>query len=42
MAALDKMPVEVMPENPQESMEENAPVEEEIQATVHRTGIPFF
>lgn len=42
MAALDKMPVEVMPENQEETMEENAPGEEEIQATVPRNRNSIF
>ena len=42
MAALDKMPVEVMPENQEESMEENAPGEEEIQATVPKNRNSIF
>ena len=42
MAALDKMPVEVMPENQEETMEENAPGEEEIQATVPKNRNSIF
>lgn len=42
MAALDKMPVEVMSENQEETMEENAPGEEEIQATVPRNRNSIF
>ena len=42
MAALDKMPVEVMPENKEETMEENAPGEEEIQATVPKNRNSIF
>ena len=42
MAALDKMPVEVMPDNQEETMEENAPGEEEIQATVPKNRNSIF
>ena len=42
MAALDKMPLEVMPENQEETMEENAPGEEEIQATVPKNRNSIF
>ena len=42
MAALDKMPVEVMPENPQETVNEEAPVEEAIQATVPKNRNSIF
>ena len=42
MAALDKMPVEVMPENKEETMEENAPGEEETQATVPKNRNSIF
>ena len=42
MAALDKMPVEVMPENQEETMEENAPGVEEIQATVPKNRNSIF
>ena len=42
MAALDKMPVEVMPENQEETMEENAPGEEETQATVPKNRNSIF
>lgn len=42
MAALDKMPVEVMPENQEETMEENTPGEEEIQATVPKNRNSIF
>ena len=42
MAALDKMPVEVMQENQEETMEENAPGEEEIQATVPKNRNSIF
>lgn len=42
MAALDKMPVEVMPENPQETVNEDAPVEEAIQATAPKNRNSIF
>ena len=42
MAALDKMPVEVMPESPQETVKQDAPVEEAIQATAPKNRNSIF
>ena len=42
MAALDKMPVEVMPETPEETVDENAAVEETVQATVPKNRNSIF
>ena len=42
MAALDKMPVEVMPESPQETVNEDGPVEEAIQATAPKNRNSIF
>ena len=42
MAALDKMPVEVMPETTEETVDENAAVEETVQAAVPKNRNSIF